>query len=147
MEKGIELLNEGKVKFLITTGGKGRLFNLTSKSLGELTKDYLINKGVNPNKVLVENKSLNTAQNAKFALEIMKKNNFNSAIVITSAYHIGRAKKIFEEIFPKNFSLKFVSSDFFSGLWTIWDYLWNTGAWVKYVIKKTLNRTWLKSPP
>lgn len=135
MDKGAELLNEGKVKVLITTGGRG-LFNLTSRPLGRLAKGYLIRSGVDEDKVLVEDKSVNTYQNAEFALEIMKKNNLKSASVITSAVHIRRAKRIFEDVFPKDFQVNFVVSDYVSGIWTVWDYLWAMAGWIKYGIKK-----------
>ena len=135
MDKGIELLNKGEVTLLVTTGGRG-LFNLTPKPLGQLSKEYLVKNGVDESKILVEDKSVNTYQNAEFALKIMEKNNLKSALVITSAVHAGRAKRIFKDVPPKDFRIDFAISDYVSGIWTVWDYFWAMAGWVKYGIKK-----------
>ena len=133
MDKGIELLRKGKVRFLMTTGGKG-VFNPTARPVGEWAKDYLVRNGVNERNILVENKSTSTEQNAKFALEIMRKNSLHSAIVITSADNMSRAQRIFKNVFPKNYNLDFVVSDYFSGFWSVWDFFWHAGGWVKYAV-------------
>lgn len=135
MDKGAELLNRGDVGLLITTGGRG-LFNLTSRPLGRLSKEYLVESGVDGSKILIEDKSVNTYQNAEYALKIMEQNNLKSAFVITSAVHAGRAKRIFKDVFPKEFQIDFVISDYVSGIWTVWDYLWAVAGWIKYGIKK-----------
>lgn len=135
MDKGVRLLNRGVVRVLITTGGRG-LFNLTSKPLGRLAKEYLVKNGVDESEILVEDESVNTYQNAEFALKMMEQNNLKSAIVITSAVHTRRAKRIFGDVFPKDFQIDFVISDHVSGIWTVWDYLWAMAGWIKYGIKK-----------
>lgn len=140
MDKGVELFKMDKVKFLIATGGRGKLFNLTSRPLGEVSKEYLIKKGVGEEKILPDNKSVNTYENAKFSLALMKGNSLSSGVVITSVDHMVRARKIFKEVFPKNIKIDFVISDYFSGLWSLWDILWHAAGWVKYLIKKRLNK-------
>lgn len=137
MNKGIELLKTDVVKFLMTTGGKGKLFNLTPNPLGQLVKNYLVKNGVDESKILVEDNSQNTYQNAKYTLSLMKKNNLSSAIIITSADHLPRAKAIFKDVFPHKFKIDFMISDFFSGLWTIWDFFWHIAGWIRYKIKNT----------
>jgi uncharacterized SAM-binding protein YcdF (DUF218 family) len=135
MDKGIELLSKGQVRLLMTTGGTG-LFNPTPRPFGQLAKGYLVKNGVSEHKILVEDRSVNTDQNAEFALELVKKENLKSAIVITSADHMIRAKRIFKEIFPQDFKIDFVISDYVSGIWTLWDCLWHTAAWIKYRVKR-----------
>lgn len=134
MDKDIELLSRGKVRLLMTTGGRGS-FYLTSRPFG-LAKDYLVKNGVNEDKILVEDKSVNTSQNAECTLKIMRKGKLKSVIVITSADHMIRAKRIFKDIFPKDFKLDFVISDYVPGIWTIWDFFWHTAAWVKYGLRR-----------
>jgi uncharacterized SAM-binding protein YcdF (DUF218 family) len=123
LAKGIELFQKGEVWFLITTGGKG-MFKKSSKSNAELAKEYLVRNGIPEERVLVEDKSVNTYQNALYSLEILKSNRLDSAVVITSSDHIKRAEKIFSEVFPKEVDLGFIISDHFAGFWSLFDLGW-----------------------
>ncbi len=132
MNCGIDLLREGKVDYLVTTGGKGRLFNYSPISLGQLSANYLKERGVSEKKILIENKSVNTLQNAQFVLKILKDKGIKSLVVITSVDHLPKTKLIFRDIFPKEYKVEFVISDYFSGLWSIWDFFWHIAGLVKY---------------
>ncbi|OGM14891.1 hypothetical protein A3A76_02065 [Candidatus Woesebacteria bacterium RIFCSPLOWO2_01_FULL_39_23] len=138
MNKVLELYKEKKIKYIITTGGVGGLFNPTSKPLGKLTKEYLVSMGVEKGRTVEDNRSVNTYENAKFSLSLMRKHNLSSALIVTSADHMGRARMIFNDVFPSSIKLDFVVSDYFSGLWSIWDFFWHAAGWVKYLIRKSL---------
>ena len=56
-------------------------------------KNYLVDLGIDENRLIVEDKSVNTFENIKFALEKTDKKP-SSVMVITSDYHIFRAKFI-----------------------------------------------------
>lgn len=57
----------------------------------EAMRDYLLEKGVPDEHILVENASLNTVQNLQNAAVIMEHRGFRSAALITSDYHLTRA--------------------------------------------------------
>jgi uncharacterized SAM-binding protein YcdF (DUF218 family) len=61
-----------------------------------IAKRMLISLGVNPDDIYIEDKSLNTEQNAKFTAELLVKHHFQNPILITSAFHMERAVKNFE---------------------------------------------------
>jgi uncharacterized SAM-binding protein YcdF (DUF218 family) len=131
MEKGIELYNSGHLGLLITTGGKGSLFNCTSTPLGTRCKQYLVERGIPPEHIISETQSKNTVENAKNTREILKEKNIHSAVIITSADHMLRAKQIFGQQYPKDIKLGYAISDHFSGVWSIWDSFWHLGARTK----------------
>ena len=62
-----------------------------------LMKKWLIDKGIIADRILIEDKSKDTVDNALNPVEILKTNNAKNIILITSASHIRRAKTIFEE--------------------------------------------------
>jgi uncharacterized SAM-binding protein YcdF (DUF218 family) len=131
MEKGSELLTEGRVKRLMTTGGKG-MWRKTAPSMAEVARDYLVKRqGINAASILVEKESTTTRENAEYALRLIQEQNLDSLIVITSADHMPRARSIFLEVFPANFELDFVISDYFCGIWSIVDFFWNRAGQLK----------------
>ena len=61
-----------------------------------IAKRMLISLGVNPNDIYIEDKSLNTEQNAKFTAILLEKHHFKKPILVTSAFHMVRAVQHFE---------------------------------------------------
>lgn len=104
--------------------------------MGEAAKAYFIAHGVEPSQILVEDQSGNTIQNAQYALRLMQQRQLTSAVVITSADHMPRAKLIFAEMFPSSYALDFVISDTFCGFWSIFDFFWNTAGNLKRFLHK-----------
>lgn len=92
-EVGVELLKEGYGEYLILSGGKV----YDDVTMAELMKNHAIKLGVDENKILIDDKSLTTYENAEFTKEIMEKNNFKSLIVVTSDYHTRRSKLTMEK--------------------------------------------------
>ena len=64
--------------------------------------DYLVNRGIDKNKLIKEDQSLSTVQNAKYSVPIAKKLGANKVIVCSSAYH-------FAEDYPYNARKPFTS--------------------------------------
>lgn len=58
-----------------------------------------VSAGVREGDILVENKSESTYQNALYSRDIVLKQGFRSAIVVTSPYHMRRARLAFERVF------------------------------------------------
>lgn len=92
-EVGVELLKGGYGECLILSGGKV----YDDVTMAELMKNHAIKLGVDENKILIDDKSLTTYENAEFTKEIMEENNFNSLIVVTSDYHTRRSKLTMEK--------------------------------------------------
>src|SRR3989338_5686179 len=56
-----------------------------------IIKRFLVDLGVPSNKIILEDKSRDTIENARYAGEICKKMEFKKPILVTSAYHMKRS--------------------------------------------------------
>lgn len=87
----LDIYNSPKV---IVSGGQGS-GETTSEALA--MKTYLINAGISPKQVILEDRSFNTFENLKYSID--KINNLESKtdlkiLIISSDYHLFRAKMI-----------------------------------------------------
>ena len=90
---GIDLFKEDKAPFLILTNGK--LPWSIGIPEGEHLKKFSIKFGVPEDKILLTDNVQNTDQEAKSVKKLLKINDAN-VILVTSAFHMTRAKKVFE---------------------------------------------------
>ncbi len=90
---GIALFKAGKAQKLVFTGGK-MPWEKAKKTEGEVLKEYAISNGVPSEKILVTKDVGNTAEEAKAVKELISPS--KKIILVTSAYHMYRAKKLFE---------------------------------------------------
>ena len=65
---------------------------------GHIVKRFLIDLGVPADKIITEDKSKDTFENAKFTQKICDRLNFTDPILVTSAYHLKRAVMSFEKV-------------------------------------------------
>ena len=94
----IELYNEGKISKILISAGSPDTSDI-NKIEAILLKKYLVKTGIPENRILTEHKSLNTHQNALFSAQILKPSeNKTSYLLISSSYHIKRAKACFENV-------------------------------------------------
>jgi uncharacterized SAM-binding protein YcdF (DUF218 family) len=84
---------KGLAPRVITTGGAGGDPVFTEGSVG---RAYLTQHGVPPEAVVVEREGESTMQSVAAVVEIMKRMNLRSAIVVSDGYHIFRVKKMLE---------------------------------------------------
>lgn len=63
----------------------------------KIARRILLSLGVPDDKILVETKSINTSQNARYSAEILKEKGLTHPIVVTSAFHMKRAVLNFEK--------------------------------------------------
>ncbi len=76
----------------VVTGGKGTGEDITE---ADAMKNYLMDKGINSERILKEDKSTNTLENITFAKRILEENNISGDIVIvTDGFHQYRANII-----------------------------------------------------
>ena len=94
VDKAIKFANEQKEKvgkniIFVPSGGKGK-DEIISEA--EAMKNYLIQNGVNDDNILIENQSVNTAQNMRFSKEEIDKINKDGKIIFsTTNYHVFRS--------------------------------------------------------
>jgi uncharacterized SAM-binding protein YcdF (DUF218 family) len=91
---GIALFKAGKTKKLIFTGGK-MPWDKSKKTEGEILKQYAISNGIASENIFVTTDVENTADEAKAVKELISPS--KRIILVTSAYHMNRAQRLFEK--------------------------------------------------
>ena len=97
----IELMQRGLVDRIIVTGGIAKEFP-DEKSIAEAMEEYLVKKGVPPQKILKETKSKNTAENIENILAILEKEGISKVLLETNEFHLPRAKQLFGNIMERH---------------------------------------------
>ena len=94
VDKAIEFAKEQKEKanrriVFVPSGGKGEDEIIAE---AEAMKNYLIEKGISPEDIIVEDESKNTYQNLKFSKQKIDENNKDGKIIFsTTNYHVFRS--------------------------------------------------------
>ena len=91
---GIALFKAGKAQKLVFTGGK-MPWNKAKKTEGEVLKEYAVSNGIPNEKIFVTKDVENTADEAVAVKELISPS--KRIILVTSAYHMLRAKRLFEK--------------------------------------------------
>lgn len=81
---------------LVFTGGSGKLLSQEIKE-ADVVGPLLESLGIRPGRVIFENRSRNTFENAIFSRELVKPDPDETWILITSAFHMPRAVGSFRE--------------------------------------------------
>jgi vancomycin permeability regulator SanA len=105
LDKALFLYNSGRVKTIFLSGGKGD----HGVSEGDGMKRYLRMRNVPLSDLISDNQGNNTFLSAKDFIALNDSLHFTSAIVVTSFYHITRAKYIIRKLGFKQ--VEGVSSD------------------------------------
>ncbi|HCL82166.1 MAG TPA: YdcF family protein, partial [Nitrospiraceae bacterium] len=79
---------------VIISSGNATKSGITEASVG---KRFMVDLGVPDNKVIKEEKSRDTIENAKYTAEICKKIGYKKPLLVTSAYHMKRSVMSFEK--------------------------------------------------
>jgi uncharacterized SAM-binding protein YcdF (DUF218 family) len=99
---GIALFKAGMAQKLVFTGGKNP-WEKAKKTEGEVLKEYAISNGIPSEKIYVTKDVKNTAEEAVAVKELI--NPSKRIILVTSAYHMYRAKKLLLETKTRDNSL------------------------------------------
>ena len=91
---GIALFKAGKAQKLVFTGGK-MPWDKAKKTEGEVLKQCAISNGIPSEKIFVTKDVENTADEAVAVKELISPS--KRIILVTSAYHMYRAKRLFEK--------------------------------------------------
>ncbi len=101
MDRAVELYREGAAPRIIVTGRKESI----------VMRKYAVRKGINPANVLLEAQALDTIGNAFFTRKVfLLPNSWQSIVIVTSVFHINRAKLIFRKVLGKSYHMLFVPS-------------------------------------
>ncbi|MBU2893075.1 YdcF family protein [Colwellia sp. D2M02] len=85
---------------VLCTGGFGASFNVTNQPHSFYTREYLINKGVPKTQFLPLVLSRFTLEDATLAKIVIEAAQITDAVLVTSDFHMTRAKFIFSYVFP-----------------------------------------------
>ncbi len=88
-----ELFEQGLAPLIITTGGAGKDPKFSE---GQVGRDYLAKHGVPDVNLIAETQGTDTEYSARRVAVIMEANNLKSALVVSDAYHLYRAKRMME---------------------------------------------------
>jgi uncharacterized SAM-binding protein YcdF (DUF218 family) len=115
LEHGAELYRSGRVRKLIVSGGfDGNGSTLTE---AEGMRRYLIGIGIPDRDIATETASRNTYENLVNSQEIMTRENWRSAIIVTHHYHGARAADIADFIGMKDTALSTCDSKVLNRYW------------------------------
>ncbi len=82
---------------VVFSGGSGLLFSEMATE-AEIARRFLLEQGVPADRILLEDKSRNTRENAIFSREIAKPKEGERWLLVTSAFHMPRSIGIFRQI-------------------------------------------------
>lgn len=80
---------------ILVSGGDGS-FSGDYKGDADLSPDFFRAMGVDPDRIIRETASRNTAENVDETRALLTKNGLSNCLLITSAYHMPRAKALFD---------------------------------------------------
>ena len=96
---GVEVFNKSKARKLVLSGGIPEGDNISE---AEVMREAALKLGVHPSKLILEQKSHTTKQEA-FQIRGMGIIDKNTRIgLVTSALHMGRSVWVFKKLFPEN---------------------------------------------
>lgn len=91
LNHAIDLYKSGHAKALLLTGGFGEGADFAESKVG---MDYCVDHGVPRDKIRVEIESMSTVANLRKAKEIMEKEDWNSALLVSDPWHLKRARRM-----------------------------------------------------
>lgn len=80
---------------ILVSGGQ---IHADSGKEADIARRILKELGVSEDMILLENKSLNTTQNAQYSYNLLKSRGYSKPLVVTSAFHMERAVANFEKM-------------------------------------------------
>lgn len=94
LDKAVEYLNDNPDTTCIVSGGQGGNEPTAEASV---MRDYLVDKGIDENRILVEDKSLNTIQNIEFSKKIIEDDcngDYDNVGILSNNFHVFRGTAI-----------------------------------------------------
>ena len=122
---GISVVRRGIADQLLITGGTGSLLD-QSKSEAVFLKEFAIESGLSPDRIIIDPTSRNTHENAVNTAALVREQGYEKILLITSALHMWRAEAAFNKqgVFPVVYPVDFQTSDTIS----VFSFLPSAGA-------------------
>lgn len=95
LEAALRVYEEGYAGAFIVCGAQGSDEPCTE---AQAMREYLLEKGVPEDCVFLDDQSYNTRQNIENARRIMDEQGFETALVVTNAYHVARARALCRDL-------------------------------------------------
>ncbi len=93
LDKAAELYEKNYFEYVIVSGGTGK----EGFDEAVVMKEYLVEKGISENKILLDSNGYNSYMTAENTKKIMDDMGFDSVMIITQFYHISRTKLAFRK--------------------------------------------------
>lgn len=91
----ITLLNEGQVKYLIFTGGKGKGAPMAES---EVARRYAIQQGVPASQIFIETHSQTTWENLVETQKLLKREALDRILIVSDPFHMKRAMGMAKDV-------------------------------------------------
>lgn len=95
LDQAYLLYQEEYAPFIILTGGVGDGEEMSESQAG---KDYLIQRGILEDKILLEEEGQTSWQSLNQVTQIIQSNKFNSIILVSDGFHMMRLKKMVKDL-------------------------------------------------
>lgn len=130
LDRAKSLFDKGYARYIIVSGGLG-----SDKIISEAESmyNYLVEQSVPSSAIIMEDKSTNTSENMAYSKLIMDSHGFDSALIVTSDYHLWRALQLAERagINACGAGARNSSTIFY----TLKNLARETFSWIKFVIQ------------
>jgi len=95
---GLALARRFPEALLLFAGGSGALRDLAGAEVSEasIAERFFLEQGIDRDRLLLEDRSRNTAENARLSLELAAPAEGETWVLVTSAFHMPRAMRSFE---------------------------------------------------
>ena len=94
LDAAVSYLQQNPKTLVIVSGGQGSDEHI-SEAQGMY--DYLVQKGIEPGRILKEDRSVNTVQNLTFSAALLDKEK-NSVAIVTNNFHLFRSMRIAKKL-------------------------------------------------
>src|SRR5699024_3413213 len=102
LEKSVELYHNGYADYV--------MISPEIESIRSQSTEYAIELGIPQSAIIEEHKATSTYTNATETLKLMGKYDFNSALVVTSDYHLKRSKMIYDRVNNGQYELTYIAA-------------------------------------
>lgn len=102
MEKAAELYHEGYADYVIITP--------ESEDIYPQSTAFAVELGIPEDAIIEEYEATSTYTNAVESFKIMDEHSFDSALVVTSDYHLKRSKLIYDRVSDGQYDLKYIAA-------------------------------------
>jgi len=94
LDHAADLYQRRLAPYIMTTGGPGGDPSFTEGGVG---RSYLIDRGIPPERIIVEEEGESTAYSLSAASEILRRMGLHSCIIVSDGYHVFRVKRILQQ--------------------------------------------------